>query len=73
MACGVRNECRPSKDRAERRANTEATDEEKKLADSVDNECEQKFGMPRSNEEEVLKLLSCPEQSQRQHVRKEYE
>ena len=43
MACGVRNECRPSKDRAERRANTEATDEEKKLADSVDNECEQKL------------------------------
>ena len=43
MACGMRNECRPSKDRAERRANTEATDEEKKLADSVDNECEQKL------------------------------
>ena len=43
MACGMRNECRQSKDRAERRANTEATDEEKKLADSVDNECEQKL------------------------------
>ena len=43
VACAMKNECRRSKDQAERRANTEATDEEQKLADSVDNECEQKL------------------------------
>ena len=33
----------PSQDRAERRARTGATDEEKKLLDSVDNELEKKL------------------------------
>ena len=38
----MRNECRQSEDRAERRSNTEASDEKKKSVDSVDSEFEKK-------------------------------